>query len=105
MENVQTCLNFLEYYNVSVNDITAEGKKNSIFPIFQNALSICSFYVSGLGICEFTFGNWQLRHHLRVIEYKKSISFMVQSVLGREIMVDDHWISICNFCPVFSYLF
>lgn len=38
MENVQTCLNFLEYYNVSVYDITAEGEKNSSFLIFQNAL-------------------------------------------------------------------
>lgn len=53
MENVQTCLNFLEYYNVSVNDITAEGKKNSSFLIFKNALSICSFYFSGLGVWEF----------------------------------------------------
>ena len=72
MENVQTCLNFLEYYNVSVNDITAEGKKNSSFLIFQNPLSIWSFYFSGLGICEFTFGNWKLCHHLRVSESKKN---------------------------------
>ena len=50
MENVQTCLNFLEYCNVSVNDITAEGKKIFSFLIFQNTLCICSFYFSGLWV-------------------------------------------------------
>ena len=28
MENVQSCLDFLEYYDVSVNGITAEGEKD-----------------------------------------------------------------------------
>ena len=27
MENVQTCLEFLEYYDVSINGIAAEGEK------------------------------------------------------------------------------
>ena len=27
MENVQTCLDFLQHHNVSVNNIAAEGKK------------------------------------------------------------------------------
>ena len=27
MENIQTCLDFLEYYGVSVNGVTADGKK------------------------------------------------------------------------------
>ena len=33
MENIQTCLDFAEHYGVSVNGITADGKKKMILLI------------------------------------------------------------------------
>ena len=104
MENVQTCLNFLEYCNVSVNDITAEGKKIWAF-LSSKTLSVFVAFISV--VCEFKSLPLQIRSYATIwekVSFKKMISFMVQSVLGREMMVDDHWISICNSCQVFSYL-
>lgn len=104
MENVQTCLNFLEYCNVSVNDITAEGKKILAF-LSSKTLFVFVAFISV--VCEFKSWPLQIRSYVTIwekVSFKKMISFMVQSVLGREKMVDDHWISICNSCQVFSYL-
>ena len=50
MENVQTCLNFLEYCNVSVNDITAEGKKILTF-LSSKTLFVFVAFISV--VCEF----------------------------------------------------
>ena len=50
MENVQTCLNFLEYCNVSVNDITAEGKKILAF-LSSKTLFVFVAFISV--VCEF----------------------------------------------------
>ena len=45
MENVQTCLDFLEYYDVSVNGIAAEGEKELMRVLFQNwIISQMTFY-------------------------------------------------------------
>ena len=57
MENIQTCLDFLEYYGVSVNGVTADGKKKtnlSFRPLMIIFFSNFCYYVD----------NWGLMHHL-----------------------------------------